>query len=158
MRYTLFATFFVVALFGAILLLLEIGRRIAVRRMATDPEGAKAGLGAVVGIVFSLLGLLLAFTFSGAASRFDARRQLAVQEVNTLDKAYYLVELYPEPLQTQFKESIIGAKTYAKPEPHFRSQRKRTELPTTWCMCSRMMASRRSRRLRLEELAALGQQ
>jgi hypothetical protein len=106
MRYTLFATFFVVALFGAILLLLEIGRRIAVRRMATDPEGAKAGLGAVVGVVFSLLGLLLAFTFSGAASRFDARRQLAVQEVNTLGKAYYLLELYPEPLQTQFKESF----------------------------------------------------
>ncbi len=42
------------------LLLLEVGRWIAVRRMAVDPEGAKAGLGAVVGVVFSLLGLLLA--------------------------------------------------------------------------------------------------
>ena len=106
MRYTLFTTFFVVALFGAILLLLEIGRWIGVRRMATDPEGAKSGLGAVFGFVFSPLGLLLAFTFAGAASRFDARRQLAVQEVNTLSKAYYLIDLFPEPLQTQFKESF----------------------------------------------------
>ena len=30
--------------------------------------------------IFSLLGLLLAFSFSGATSRFDARRQLIVQE------------------------------------------------------------------------------
>ncbi len=88
------------------LLLLEVGRGIAVRRMTVDPEGAKAGLGAVVGVVFSLLGLLLAFTFSGAASRFDARKQLAVQEVNTLSKAYYLLDLFPDPIQTKFKESF----------------------------------------------------
>ncbi len=78
MDYTLLTAFFVIALFSAMLLLLEVGRWIAVRRMAVDPEGAKAGLGAVVGVVFSLLGLLLAFTFSGAASRFDARKQLVV--------------------------------------------------------------------------------
>jgi hypothetical protein len=86
MSYTLLSIFFAVGLFGAMLLLLEVGRWIAVRQMAVDPEGAKAGLGAVVGVVFSLLGLLLAFTFSGAASRFDARKQLIVQEVNTSAK------------------------------------------------------------------------
>jgi hypothetical protein len=106
MGYTLLAVVFVVVLFSAMLLLLEVGRRIAVRRMAVDSEGAKAGLGAVVGVVFSLLGLLLAFTFSGAASRFDARKLLVVQEVNTLSKAYYLLDLLPEPLQTKFKEDF----------------------------------------------------
>jgi hypothetical protein len=55
MDYTLLTAFFVVALFSAMFLLLEVGRRIAVRRMAVDPEGAKADLGAVVGVVFSLL-------------------------------------------------------------------------------------------------------
>jgi hypothetical protein len=106
MDYTLLTAFFVIALFSAMLLLLEVGRWIAVRRMAVDPEGAKAGLGAVVGVVFSLLGLLLAFTFSGAASRFDARKQLVVQEVNTLSKTYYLLDLIPEPIQTKLKESF----------------------------------------------------
>jgi len=106
MDYTLLTAFFVIALFSAMLLLLEVGRWIAVRRMAVDPEGAKAGLGAVVGVVFSLLGLLLAFTFSGAASRFDARKQLVVQEVNTLSKVYYLLDLMPEPVQTKLKESF----------------------------------------------------
>jgi len=88
------------------LLLLELGRGIAIRQMTVDPEGAKAGLGAVVGVVFSLLGLLLAFTFSGAASRFDARKQLIVQEVNTLGKAYYVLDLFPEPVQTKLKDSF----------------------------------------------------
>jgi hypothetical protein len=106
MVYTLLSILFAVGLFGAMLLLLEVGRWIAVQRMAMDPEGAKAGLGAVVGVVFSLLGLLLAFTFSGAASRFDTRKQLAVLEVNTLGKAYYLLDLFPEPIQTKLKESF----------------------------------------------------
>ncbi len=110
MDYTLLTAFFVIALFSAMLLLLEVGRWIAVRRMAVDPEGAKAGLGAVVGVVFSLLGLLLAFTFSGAASRFDARKQLVVQEVNTLSKVYYLLDLMPEPVQTKLKESLTKLK------------------------------------------------
>ena len=65
-----------IGLFGGILVLLETGRRIGVRRAARDGEGARAGTGAVEGAVFGLMGLLIAFTFSGAASRFDARRQL----------------------------------------------------------------------------------
>src|SRR3977135_4516176 len=106
MSYTLLSVFFVVGFCGAMLPLCELGRWIAVRQMGVDPEGAKAGLGAVVGVVFSLLGLLLAFTFSGAASRFDARKQLIVQEVNTLGKAYYVLGLFPEPLQTKLKDSF----------------------------------------------------
>jgi hypothetical protein len=106
MGYTLLTAFFVVALFSAMLLLLEVGRRIGARQMVVDPEGAKAGLGAVVGVVFSLLGLLLAFTFSGAASRFDARRQLAVQEINTLSKAYYVLDLFPQSIQVKLKNSF----------------------------------------------------
>jgi hypothetical protein len=47
------------------------GGRIAIRRMALDPEGAREGHGVVDGAVFALLGLL-AFTFSGAATRFEA--------------------------------------------------------------------------------------
>jgi Protein of unknown function (DUF4239) len=106
MGYTLLLAFFVVGLFSAMLLLLEVGRRIGTRHMAVDPEGAKAGHGVIVGVVFSLLSLLLAFTFSGAASRFDARRQLAIQEFNTLNKAYYVVNLFPQPVQAKLKNSF----------------------------------------------------
>jgi hypothetical protein len=65
-------------LFVGMILLLELGRRLGRRRQGKQEEGARAGLGAVEGAVFALLGLLIAFTFSGAASRFDTRRQLIV--------------------------------------------------------------------------------
>ena len=106
MVYTLLLAFFVVGLFTGMVFLVEVGRWIGSRRMLADPEGAKSGLGVVAGVVFSLLGLLLAFTFSGAASRFDARKQLVVQEINTASKAYYLLDLFPEPIQTKLKESF----------------------------------------------------
>jgi len=38
----------------------------------------------IIAAVFALLGLLIAFTFSGAYARFDARRQLIVQEANAI--------------------------------------------------------------------------
>ena len=74
--------FVVVALFALMLVFLETGRRIGIRRKKQDTDGASAGLGVIDGAVFGLMGLLIAFTFSGAASRFDARRQLIVQETN----------------------------------------------------------------------------
>lgn len=36
----------------------------------------------VEGAVFALGGILIAFTFLGAASRFDMRRQLVLEEAN----------------------------------------------------------------------------
>lgn len=68
------AALFVVTLFLGMLLLLDVGRRIGIRRLAIEAERARAGFGVIDGAVFGLLGLLIAFTFSSAASRFDARR------------------------------------------------------------------------------------
>ena len=55
------------ALFLGMLVLSEFGRRVGQRRFARDPEGARVGTGVVDGAVFGLLGLLVAFTFSGAS-------------------------------------------------------------------------------------------
>jgi len=77
------------------LLALEAGRRLGIRRLARDPEGARAGLGTVEGSVFALLGLLLAFTFNGAASRFDTRRDLIVQEANAVSTAWARLDMLP---------------------------------------------------------------
>lgn len=77
------------------LLVLEAGRRLGRRRLARDPEGARAGLGAVEGSLFGLLGLLIAFTFGGAASRFDARRDLIVQEANAIGTAWGRLDMLP---------------------------------------------------------------
>jgi hypothetical protein len=86
------------------LLLLELGRRLGRRRQAKQEEGARAGLGAVEGAVFALLGLLIAFTFSGAASRFDARRQLIVQEANATGTAWLRLDLLPANAQPALRD------------------------------------------------------
>jgi hypothetical protein len=69
-------------LFLAMLAALEIGHRAGVRRLAADPEGARVGLTTVDAAVFALFGLLVAFTFSGAATRLEARRASIVEELN----------------------------------------------------------------------------
>src|SRR5688572_30317883 len=68
---------------GFLLLMLlasELGRRLGVARIARDPGGLAKGIGAAEAAVFGLLGLLLAFSFSGAASRFEDRRHLVTSE------------------------------------------------------------------------------
>jgi hypothetical protein len=45
--------------------------------------------------VFALLGLLLAFQFSAAASRLQMRRELTVREANTIGTAYLRLDLLP---------------------------------------------------------------
>ena len=97
---------FTFGLFLGMLLFLEIGRRIAVRRMREDTGATGEGIGAVDGAVFALLGLLIAFTFSGASSRFDARRQLIVEETNDIGTAYLRLDLLPAVLQPALRESF----------------------------------------------------
>jgi hypothetical protein len=97
MRFEAVMSLSTVVLFVGMLLLVELGRRIGARRIAADPEGARAGVGPFEGALFALLGLLLAFTFSGASSRFDMRRQLIVDETNAIGTAYLRLDvLAPE--------------------------------------------------------------
>jgi hypothetical protein len=84
-----------VALLGLMLLAIEVGRRIGQKRLRDDPEGAQSGVGAIEGAVFALMGLMIAFTFSGASSRFDARRDLLLQESNAIGTAWLRLDLLP---------------------------------------------------------------
>lgn len=71
---------------------------------STQPSSESAG--AVTGALFALLGLLLAFTFSGAYARYDARRQLIVQEVNSIGTAYLRLDLLPQESQPSLREDF----------------------------------------------------
>lgn len=104
MHHALISLLIALVLFAGMLLLQDIGRRIGARRRAQDAVGAGAGTGAVEGAVFALLGLLVAFTFSGAASRFDARRALVVEEANAIGTAYLRLELLPANAQPALRD------------------------------------------------------
>ena len=74
----------------------ELGRRLGLRALARDPGRSEPGAGAVEGALFGLFGLLVAFTFSGAPSRFDDRRELIAVEANDIGTAYLRVDLLAE--------------------------------------------------------------
>ena len=82
------------ALFLVLLAALELGTRAGRRLLALDPEVSK-GTTAADGLVYALLGLLIAFTFSGAANRFDRRRDQIVAEANALGTAWLRLDLLP---------------------------------------------------------------
>lgn len=57
-------------------------------RLATPSGRGDAAEGYLLSAVLALLGLLVAFTFSLAVARFDARRQLVVDEANAIGTAW----------------------------------------------------------------------
>ncbi|WP_448577644.1 bestrophin-like domain [Thermaurantiacus sp.] len=75
--------------FLSVLLLFQLGRWLG-RRVAGE---AGEGLGLMDGAIFGLLGLLMAFTFSGAASRFEERRMQIVEEANAIGTARLRLDL-----------------------------------------------------------------
>jgi len=91
MNFTLLAVAVAVGLFLAVLACLEAGRRIGATAQKKDEKDS--GASAVDAAVYGLLGLLIAFTFSGAATRFEARRHLIVEEANDIGTAYLRLDL-----------------------------------------------------------------
>jgi ABC-type glycerol-3-phosphate transport system permease component len=93
-------------LFPATLITMEVGRRLGLRRFTQDPESARAGVGAVEGAVFTLFGLLIAFTFSSAASRYEIRRDLIVQHTNAIGTAWLRLDLLPAEVQLPLRKDF----------------------------------------------------
>lgn len=106
MNFALINLFYTFGLLLGMLILLEAGRRIGLRRLAVDTEGARAGIGTVEGAILALLGLLIAFSFSGAAARFDLRRQQIVDEASAIGSAYALVDRMPPEAQSPLRETF----------------------------------------------------
>jgi hypothetical protein len=92
----LLSLLFAVALFGGLIACLRIGWRFGRQRWNALGEDGQAGLGALDGAVFGLMGLLIAFTFTGAASRFHDRRDLITQQVNAIGTAWLRLDLLPD--------------------------------------------------------------
>jgi hypothetical protein len=83
-----------------------IGRVVGIRQLGRGGEGALEGNAVVEGSLLALLGLLIAFTFSGAQTRFDARRALIVEEANAIGTAYLRLDLLPLESQTMLRDDF----------------------------------------------------
>jgi hypothetical protein len=93
MKIILFSGLFAVFLFSGILGCMRLGWNVGRKRLqALGPDG-QAGLGSIDGAVFALMGLLIAFTFTGATSRFDERRNLITEHANAIGTAWLRLDL-----------------------------------------------------------------
>jgi hypothetical protein len=114
-------TIFSILLLLGMLTMLEMGRRIAIRRRSHEVDGERSNLGTIEGAVFALFGLLMAFTFSGAASRFNEKRMLIAEEANTIGTAYLRLDLVPDvegKLQDLFRSYLDSRLAMYRKLPH----------------------------------------
>jgi hypothetical protein len=130
MMFALFSLAVSAGFFASSLVLLNYGRYLGLRYL--QHQTAKmAGLTTVEGAVFALIGLLLAFTISGALQRFDERRQLVIQEANAASTAYDRLALFEgdvgRNLQTNLKD-YVEARIDLYRMPHDFSLWRRSEL------------------------------
>jgi hypothetical protein len=87
---------FSIALLLGMVLLFVLGRHIGLRRHLDKSAGERESLGTIEGAVYGMFGLLMAFTFSGAAERFGEKRALIGEEVAVTRTAYLRLQLVPE--------------------------------------------------------------
>ncbi|MBS0171166.1 MAG: hypothetical protein JSR62_12490 [Nitrospira sp.] len=79
---------------------LVTGRWVGLRHQMDGSQATSSGLGLVGNALFALFGLLIAFTFSGASGRYDARRMLIADEANAIGTAYLRIDLLPAASQS----------------------------------------------------------
>ncbi|SEJ26834.1 hypothetical protein [Achromobacter sp. NFACC18-2] len=106
MNYSFLLAGLAVVFFSLLLIAIQLGKRLG--RDADEKSGAGATV--IEGSVFALLGLLVAFTFSGAAQRMAERRDLLVQEVNAIGTAWLRIDMVnagDQPrLRDQFRQYV----------------------------------------------------
>jgi hypothetical protein len=88
----LFLVFFVV-----LALAMESGYRLGRWRRSVISDEKEQPVGAMVASILGLVALVLGFTFSLAAARFDARRMAVLEEANAIGTTYLRARLLPEP-------------------------------------------------------------
>jgi len=92
---------------GSSLLMMEVGYRIGRWRHSRVVDEKEAPVAAMSAAVLGLLAFMLAFTFSMAATRFDARRQTVVHEVNAIGTAHLRARLLPEPRKSAITSKLV---------------------------------------------------
>ncbi len=113
MEHAIYAAFLSVGILSGILICLELAFRRAVRRLertepSDDPDPQLPALNTIDGAIFGLMGLILAFTFSGALQRWDERRDFVIQETNAIGTAWLRIDLLPAIEQPALRDLLRG--------------------------------------------------
>lgn len=95
-----------VTLFFILILVFVGGFQLRKRKIKKDPTLEIEELGSISSTLLGLLALILAFTFSMANSRYDERRELAIQEANAIGTVFLRIEFFPDSVQKELKSTL----------------------------------------------------
>ncbi len=93
------------AILALMLLAMEVGYRVGLRRQATSPD-TRTQISAVQTSLLGILALMLAFTFSIALDRYNSRSLAIVNEANAIGTAFLRTELLPEPPRADAQQAF----------------------------------------------------
>jgi hypothetical protein len=83
----------------------EAGRRLATYLQRSEQE-KESPVGGMVGATLGLLAFILAFTFGLAGSRYEARRQIVLNEANAIGTTYLRAGMLGEPMRTDARNLL----------------------------------------------------
>lgn len=92
--------------FLSVLLAFEGGILLGKRHRPISEKEDRSPIGSIVAAMLGLLALLLAFAFSIAASKFDDRRALILDEANAIGTTYLRAGYLPQPYKTQIRSLL----------------------------------------------------
>ena len=102
------------------------------KHRVTAGQDDRAPIGSIVAATLGLLGFLLAFTFGIAASKFDERRTLVIEEANAIGTTFlrsgYLPDPYRPEIQKLLKEYVSTRLEALKPDQLAQGIKKSEEL------------------------------
>lgn len=94
---------FFLATVALVVLSIEGGYLLGRSRHALVNQEKEAPVAAIVAATLGLLAFMLAFTFSLAATRFDARRMVVLEEANAIGTSNLRAGLLPEPNRSEIQ-------------------------------------------------------
>ncbi len=95
-------------LFVVFLLVWESAYRFTRRRVERQPRSDDSQGLAIEAAILTLFGLLLGFTFSMSASRYEERKDTTLAESNAIGTAYLRTDLLPEGERARLKQILRG--------------------------------------------------
>jgi hypothetical protein len=93
--------------FLVVLIPIIMGQRYGIWRTRKSPDLQNASVGSVVGAAFGLLAFMLAFTFQIAAGRYDARKELLLDEVTNIRTTWLRAGVVPEPIRSDTRRLLV---------------------------------------------------
>ncbi len=84
----------------------EVGFRVGTIRRLKPGENPETAAGTISGIMIGLLAFMLAFTFNGASSNHDIRKDLIIAEANAVRTTYQLSMDMPESYRAKVRDLL----------------------------------------------------